>query len=164
MDVRQCAALVGKGQDGYRSPACGAWYTPFGDPKQIEEALDHYDEALKGLWLVKEKAQVPFRWALLQVNRGLALWKLGEKRHDPAILEAAVKAFNDALDVFIATKSDYYVNGVRQHRDRLQNVLVLVAQAPLIRGAAPSATAIAFNSCPGMKLDAHTAAPGHLSM
>lgn len=56
-------------------------------------------------------------WAMTKNNLGTALSELGSRTDDPARLEGAVAAFEDALRVFTAERTPFYYNATIKNRD-----------------------------------------------
>ncbi len=64
-----------------------------GDNQALVEAIQVYQEALKGL----SREHVPLNWAAAQNNLGIALFRLGERESGTKRLEEAVTAHREAL-------------------------------------------------------------------
>ena len=58
---------------------------------------------------------MPLDWAMTQTNLGNALLMLGERESGTARLEEAVAVYNDALEIFVAAKADYYEDVCRSN-------------------------------------------------
>jgi tetratricopeptide (TPR) repeat protein len=85
-----------------------------------EEAVAVHREALKEY--TRERA--PLDWAMTQNNLGIALRASGERESGTGRLELAVKAFQDALQMFETAAASHYAQVARQNIDRVEKLLV----------------------------------------
>jgi hypothetical protein len=63
------------------------------------------------------------QWAMTQNNLGGALRRLGEREDGTMQFEAAIAAYNDALEVFVAADAIYYAEVCLENRDRAVTLL-----------------------------------------
>ena len=64
------------------------------------------------------RERVPLQWAMTQMNLGNALLRLGERESGTACLDEAVVAYDGALEIISASRSDYYETICRSNRAR----------------------------------------------
>jgi hypothetical protein len=76
-----------------------------------------YREALKE----RTREKVPLDWAVTQNNLGNALMMLGERKSDPARLQDAVSAYNNALAISREVKADYFTQQIEANLRHVEN-------------------------------------------
>ncbi|MBF0435742.1 MAG: hypothetical protein HQL77_10260 [Magnetococcales bacterium] len=106
----------------YKKQESCAWYQQgdeFGDNEALKKAIQVRTKLLE----MQPRERFPLEWAGTQNNLGNALRALGERESGTEKLEAAVMAFEKALDVAKASGAGYYIEIFQKNIDKCNNLL-----------------------------------------
>jgi tetratricopeptide (TPR) repeat protein len=102
---------------GHMMDAAGVLWdhgSEFGENQALHDAIAAYRMVLD----LAYRERVPLDWAMAQNNLGTALRTLGQRESGTVRLEEAVAAYNEALEIFSASYSDYYETICYSNRER----------------------------------------------
>jgi tetratricopeptide (TPR) repeat protein len=91
---------------------------------RLDEAISRYSEALE----VYSREATPLYWARTQLNLGVALRVLGERKGDPALVQQAVKCHVGAWEAFSEGAPHYTSFALAHAREDI--VLLKIRFAP----------------------------------